>query len=96
MSKLENTVLNHKFAIDKLTARANTTEDALKTCQNKITSLVQESQILSETKTDQKTYCSERDDMRQTLYEVRETASNSESLTLKMVEFIYKFEPIYI
>ena len=61
-----------------------------------ISQLFQETLRLSETKTDQVMYNKQIQSLTQGLHNVREIALNSESKTQTMIEFIYKFEPIYI
>ena len=61
-----------------------------------ISQLFQETLRLSETKTDLKLYSEQIQSLTNGLHSVREIALNSESKTQTMIEFIYKFEPIYI
>ena len=51
---------------------------------------------LHENKANLKEYNTDIRSIKADLHAVRETALNSESLTQTMVDFIHKFEPIYI
>ena len=51
---------------------------------------------MQESKTDYKEYKSTVDQLQEDLIAVRDKACDTESLTQTMVEFIHKFEPVYV
>lgn len=61
-----------------------------------IAKLQTESVTLFETKTDLSLYTQEIKKINETLDKAVKTSQNAESLTKNMVEFVYKYEPIYI
>ena len=68
----------------------------IKEMQDQISKLFSNVHTLHENKTNLKDYNKKMEELTSGLHSVRETALNSESLTQTMVEFIHKFEPIYI
>lgn len=96
LTTLKETSTVHKFDIDKLMASTTTSDQLTKRLESEINDLKKQVLVLDESKTDNKKYLEETQVLVAGLNQTRETALRSESLTQTMVEFIHKFEPIYI
>ena len=85
-----------KFDIDKITSLQAQHEERITRNQNEINKCLLDIVKLKETKTDLKMYEAEKVEMNENLDRGLRTALMAESLTNNMIDFIHKYEPIYI
>ena len=85
-----------KFDIDKITSLQGQHEERITRNQNEINKCLLDIVKLKETKTDLSIYEKEKIEMNETLEQGLRTALMAESLTKNMIDFIHKYEPIYI
>ena len=96
LAKCTNTQQDQKFDIDKLFSTTNSHTSRLNTAEEKIAKLLTDCVDLRETKTDLTIYHAEIKQMNETIKKTVETALTSEALTKNMIDFIHKYEPIYV
>ena len=85
-----------KFDIDKLVALTTSHSEKIDRCEKTIAKLCTDTVYLKETKTDLAKYDKEIKQIRENIDSTIKTANESYSLTKNMIEFIHKYEPIYI
>ena len=88
--------MTFKFDIDKLQAIANNSTDQLTRSLANIAKLLTDTVILGETKADLKKYEAEIARLDKSLDQTIRTSNRAESLTNNMIEFIHKYEPVFI
>ena len=96
LAKCTNTQQDQKFDIDKLFSTTNSHTSRLNTAEEKIAKLLTDCVDLRETKTDLTIYHAEIKQMNETIKKTVEISLTSEALTKNMIDFIHKYEPIYV
>lgn len=74
----------------------NAHQEKIERCEKSVAKLLTDTVHLAETKTDLDLYNKQVKEFNETIDSAVSTANDSFSLTRNMIEFIHKYEPIYI
>lgn len=96
MTKIDNMNTQYKFDIDKLQSKTTQASQQILTAQGEIMKLQQDTLKLEQTKADLKEYNKTIEEHMGMIKATEQVSNDAFSQTQTMIEFLHKFEPIYI